>query len=112
MWSFRSHVLSTDGLLEKTVAQSHQRYAGYDACGNVGNEVVRLATLQHLQTFVGKGGEGGEATTKACREQQTPGVGMCTQSAGYAKYATYEQASSQVLHTTFPTGNQCRTQPS
>ena len=42
-----------------------------------------MAVLEHLKVLVGKGGKGGEASTQAGGEEQTPRMGSGTVSAEY-----------------------------
>ena len=56
------------------IAEGDEGEACDEAEEDVGDESADIAILEHLQAFVGKGGECGEASAKACGEQEKEGI--------------------------------------
>ena len=61
-----------------------------------------MAVLEHLKALVGKGRKGGEASTQAGGEEQTPRMGSGTVSAEYGEKQPDEKASHEVDHQCTP----------
>ena len=85
-------------LLYHPISQGSQADSCCHADGYISQKRPPMPVLKHLKAFVGKSGEGGEASAQACGEEQAPRMGGCTISAEQGEKQPDEKASHEVDH--------------